>query len=61
MYVDESHSGQVAVRYISAHTGHELGQQELKHLPLPRSIKEEVSMKMSMGVPAERLLQGITM
>ena len=25
MYVDELHSGQVAVRYISAHTGHELG------------------------------------
>ena len=39
MYVDELHSGQVTVRYISAHTDHELGPQELKHLSLPKSMK----------------------
>lgn len=59
MYVDEFKDGQIAVRYVSAHTGHELGPDELKHLPLPRSTKEEISVKMSMGVPAERLLKGI--
>ena len=35
--------------YISTH---ELGPQELKHLPLPRSIK---SVKISMGPSAEKI------
>ena len=39
LYVDELHSGQVTVRYISAHTDHELGPQELNHLSLPKSMK----------------------
>ena len=52
MYVDELHSGQVTVRYISAHTGHEF--RSTRSSP-PQ--KCEISMKMSMGVPAERVLQ----
>ena len=42
MYVDELKHGEITVKYISAHTGHDLGPQELKYLPLPESTKEEV-------------------
>ena len=58
MYVDELRDGQISVKYVSAHTGHNLGPQELKHLPLPASTKQEVAMKISMGIPPERILQG---
>ena len=54
MYVDEHEDGHVSVTYISAHT-HELGPQELKHMPLPGSTKEEVA---TLGVPPERILEG---
>ena len=59
MYVDELKNGHIAVKYISAHTGHDLGPHELKHLPLPESTKQEVSMKISLGIPPERILQGM--
>ena len=57
MYVDEHGDGHVSVNYISVHT-HDLGPQELKHMPLPESTKEEVTMKISLGVPPERILEG---
>ena len=38
--------------------GHELGPNELKYLQLPKSTKEEVSVKISIGIPLERILQG---
>ena len=59
MYVDELKNGHIAVKYISAHTGHDLGPHDLKHLPLPDSTKQEVSMKISLGIPPERILQGM--
>ena len=59
MYVDELKSGWITVQYVSAHTGHELGLQELKYLQLPESTEEEVSMKIDLGIPPERILQGI--
>ena len=61
MYVDELESGQISVKYVSAHTSHDLGlgPQVLKHLPLPESTKAEVSSKISLGIPPERILQGI--
>ena len=57
MYVDELHSGQVTVLYISAHTGHEF--RSTRSSP-PQ--KCEISMKMSMGCQLkgyynERVLQ----
>lgn len=59
MYVDKLKNDQVRVEYVSAHTGHDLGPQELKYLPLPESTKQEVTMKISMGIPPERILKGI--
>ena len=58
MYVNELKDGQITVKYVSAHTGHDLGPQEVKYLPLPESTKQEVSTKISMGIPPERILQG---
>ena len=47
----------IDVKCISAHTGHELGTSELRHLQLPKSVKEEIAMKISMGIPPEKLLK----
>ena len=58
MYVSELKDGQITVKCVSAHTGHDLGPQEVKYLPLPESTKQEVSTKISMGIPPERFLQG---
>lgn len=58
MYVDEYSKGHVEVTYISAHTNHELGASELPHLPLPESVKEEVAMKVSIGISPERIQKG---
>lgn len=58
MYVNQFKNGAIAVEYISAHTGHDLGPQEIKHLPLPNSIKKEVSKKISLGITPKRILQG---
>ena len=35
-------NGHVEVEYIPAHNGHALGHNELKHLPLPGSVQDEV-------------------
>lgn len=58
MYVNDFHDGHVEVEYIPAHTNHTLGHGELKYLPLPMSTKEEVAMKLSLGVPPTRILNG---
>jgi len=57
MYVNNFEDGHVEVEYISAHTGHTL---KIKYLPLPASTKEEVAMKLSLGVNPTRILNGIT-
>lgn len=58
MYTDQYQDGHITVKYISAHTGHDLGPQELKFLPLPTSTKEQVAKKISAGIPPDRILQG---
>ncbi len=45
-------------RSVFSMFGHELGPNELKYLQLPKSTKEEVSVKISIGIPLERILQG---
>jgi len=59
MYVDNFSDGHVIVEYIPAHTGHTLyHKEELHNLPLPASSKEEVAMKLSLGVNPSRILSG---
>ena len=58
MTVDEMEDGTVLVKYISAHTGHDVGEEDLPYLPLPPSTKEEISMKLIKGVTCERIIDG---
>ena len=58
MYVDELIDKSIEVTYIPAHTGHKPGPEEHKFLPLPQSIREGVSLQLSQGIPAKRILQG---
>ena len=50
--------GKVEVKYISAHSNHDLGNAELPHLPLPKGVKEEIAIKLSLGIPPERIMDG---
>ena len=59
MYVDEYRDGHVEVTYITTHSGHDLGSCELPYLPLPISTKENVALKISQGIPPERIIDGI--
>ena len=61
MYVDEYFDHHVEVGYITAHTNHQLGAVELPHLPLPRSTREEVALKLSKGVSTKRILEGTSL
>ena len=60
MYVDLHGDNTVTVVYIPAHTGHKPGPEEHKFLPLPKSIREQVSVQLSQGIPAKRILKGKT-
>jgi len=53
MYVNNFEDGHVEVEYISTHTSHNLN---IKYLPLPTSTKEEVAMKLSLGVNPNRTM-----
>jgi hypothetical protein len=59
IYVNEFCDGHVEVTYIAGHTGHELGVCELPHLSLPASVKDTVAMKLSLGIPADRIMEDI--
>ena len=58
IYVNEFCDGHVEATYIAGHTGHELGVCELPHLSLPASVKDTVAMKLSLGIPADRIMEG---
>ena len=58
MTVDHLASHNVRVTYYAAHSGHTLNTGQLTHLPLPTSTSEAVEKKLSIGVTAERILQG---
>ena len=58
MYVDQ-YQDRVSVTYISAHTGHELGPSQLPFLPLPKSTKELIAAKLSLGVSSDRIIEGM--
>ena len=58
MYVNRFIDNHVEVTYVSAHTGHELGTCELPFLPISQSVKEAVAIKLSQGIPTERIMDG---
>ena len=60
MYVTEYLDGKVVVKFISAHSGHDLGMTELPYLSLPKGVKEEIAVncKLSLRIPPERIMEG---
>ena len=58
IYADYYNDGHVTVTHITAHTNHQPGHHEDMYLPLPKSIKDEIAIKLSNGIPAERIMEG---
>lgn len=58
IYVDYHEDGHVTVTHVTGHTNHEPGLHEDKYLPLPRSIREEIAIKLSNGIPDDRIMEG---
>lgn len=58
MYVRKYFDKHIEVVYIPMHTGHELNQGELAYLPLPKSTRESVYLKLSQGVNINRIVEG---
>lgn len=58
MYVDYCQDGHVTVTHITAHTNHTPGRDEDKYLPIPKTIREEIAIKVSNGIPTERIMDG---
>ena len=58
IYVDYYNDGHVTVTHITAHTNHQPGHHEDMYLPLPKSIKDEIAIKLSNGISAERIMEG---
>ena len=58
MYVTRT-SNAVSVKYITTHTNHDLSLQQAKHLPLPKDVKDGITIKLSLGIPTDRILDGI--
>ena len=57
MYVDFCQDGHVIVTHVMAHTNHTPRCDEDKYLPIPKSIREEIAIKVSNGIPTERIME----
>ena len=51
-------TGKVVVKYISTHTNHKPGKEEMKHLPLPASVRQEVKDKFAQNVKLDSIIDG---
>ena len=60
MYASVYGDGHVELTYVTAHTNHQPGQSEDAYLPLPSSSREEIALKLTNGIPPERIMEGIT-
>ena len=58
IYVDFYKDGHVTATHVTGHTNHQPGPHEDMYLPLPKSIREEIAIKLSSGIPAERIMEG---
>ena len=59
IYVNCYNDGHVTVTHVTAHTNHQPGHHEDMYLPLPKSIKDEIAIKLSNGIPAEKIMEGM--
>ena len=58
MTVKREKCGNVCVKYIRTHTNHTPGITELKHVPLPQAVREEVVEKYGQSVKLDSILDG---
>ena len=58
MYVTHASDESVRVKYVSSHTNHDLSLEQSKFLPLPKDVKDGIAIKLNMGIPIERILDG---
>ena len=58
MYVTRYSSGNVRVKYVSSHTNHDLSLAQVKFLPLPKDVKDGITIKLNIGIPIDRILDG---
>jgi len=58
MYVTKFSSGKMDVKFISAHSNHDPDEDEAGFVPLPVSTKEEIALKLSVGISIERIMEG---
>jgi len=58
MIITEDENGAISVKYIRTHTNHTPGIQEVKHLPLPVEVREEVRTKVGQHVKLDSIVDG---
>ncbi|XP_065920282.1 uncharacterized protein [Dysidea avara] len=58
IYADYYNDDHVTATHVTAHTNHTPGPHEDTYLPLPKNIKFAVAVKLSHGIPAERIMEG---
>jgi len=58
MYATYASDGSVRVKYVTSHTNHDLSLEQSKFLPLPKDVKDDIAIKLNMGIPIERILDG---
>jgi len=51
--------GRVEVKYYSNHTNHQLELSECSHLPLPKSVVDEIGQQCAAGIPIERIMESM--
>ena len=59
MTVTKGKSGTVSVRYIQTHTNHTPGIGEVKHIPLPQAVRQEVKEKYGQNVKLDSIIDGM--
>ena len=58
MYVDFYEDSHVTVLHVMGHINYQPGPHEDMYLSLPKNIREEIAIKLSNGIPAERIMEG---
>ena len=59
MTVTKGREGNVSLKYIRTHTNHTPGIEELKHLPLPQTVREEVRDKYGQNIKLDSILDSM--
>ena len=56
MTVMQERKGKVSVRYIRTHTNHTPGIKDIKHLPLPKTVRKEIQEKYGQNIKLDSII-----